>query len=190
MRRKSWIWIAVAAIALAGPAGLHWAQSDEQSGEQEVARLVDAAAVVVGPPREVEVAPTGMPFVVRARDVEFFRMLLRARETRITPPAKQMLIDPATSPVRTTQDDVGTAPRAVSGDGTGVRRTQRIDSAESVNTSRRFRFRAVTRGEAGEPSTEAWPRTLEQRSAAVDAYRRSLARGKARGRDTEEESDN
>ena len=187
MRRKSWIGIAMAAVALVGSAGLHGAQSDEQ----EVTRPVEAAPVA-GVPREVEVAPTGTPFVVRARDVEFFQRLLQARQTRIDnkPLAKQMLIDPVTSPVRTTRDGIGGEPRAAVGDGTGVRRTVRIDSAESVNTSRTFRFRAVRSAETAETGTEAQPRTREQRTAAVETYRRSLTSGKPRVRQREEESDN
>jgi hypothetical protein len=179
MRRRTWIWIAVTVAALGGLAGPHWAQSGEQS--EEVARPVEAAPVA-GAPREVAITPTERPFVVRARDVEFFKMLLNARRTRIKPLAKEMLIDPTTGPGRTLQDAETAGPGAASSDGAGVSRTVRIESGESVNSSPNFRFRALSRG-TSEQEVDARPRTIEQRRAAVETYRRSLAKRRDRSSD-------
>ncbi|MHC4990355.1 MAG: hypothetical protein ACYTGC_05180 [Planctomycetota bacterium] len=181
MRRRSWIWSAVVVTGLAGLAGPHWAESGGQSTEQTVARPVEASPVA-GAPREIEVAPTATPFVVRARDVEFFKTLLDARRTRIKPLAKEMLIDPTTEPERTPRGADAAGRGAASSEGGGVRRTVRIESGESVNSSPNFRFRALSRGTSGdEPG--ARPRTIEQRRAAVEAYRRSLTKRRDRSSD-------
>lgn len=134
-----------------------WAQA-----KREVARRVPVQ------PQRLESATPPAPTRIRTEDRQLLRDLIRRQGKGSAPPAPRIH-------TTTTTSSGGRKDHAA---GKGVSRIIRLDTPEVVNRSSTFRFRDVT--QRSQPPTRQL--SLPQRRAAVEAYRRSLARpNKGRG---------